>query len=193
MGGDFLSYFGYLPLDLSSNVRLTEWFHGFGKEIEVQSDIKWSCRARSFLLEIVIMLNKVYQEFVLDGKEITNTVINGNYVELALNYIHSNYPDNIKVDDLVRLVNVNKTTLNDKFKLRTGFPIMEYILNYRIDLACSTLRLTDLNLSEIAYMCGFNHETYFIKQFKKRKGLTPTQFRKNAVKDRKEALGPFNK
>jgi AraC-like DNA-binding protein len=53
----------------------------------------------------------------------------------------------------------------------------EYLNNYRVEMASRALITTDKPITEIAFSCGFNDLSYFIKTFKKCKGITPKSFR----------------
>jgi AraC-like DNA-binding protein len=57
---------------------------------------------------------------------------------------------------------------------------MAYLLAYRLKVSESLLTHTDMSLNEIARATGFEYDTYFIKQFLAKKGMTPTAFRKNS-------------
>ena len=58
---------------------------------------------------------------------------------------------------------------------------MEYLTLYRIEKASRKLINTDSSVTSIAFSCGFNDLSYFIKTFKKVKGITPAKFRKDAL------------
>ena len=49
---------------------------------------------------------------------------------------------------------------------------------YRIECACEQLRTTGDSVTDIAYRCGFNDLSYFIKTFRHYKGTTPKSYRK---------------
>ena len=56
---------------------------------------------------------------------------------------------------------------------------IEYLNYYRIEISCEKLLATELSITEIALNCGFNDVSYFIKTFKKHKGVTPKQYLKS--------------
>ena len=64
------------------------------------------------------------------------------------------------------------------FKNMTGKTPVGYLNVYRIEKACKKLLTTDMPITQIAYTCGFNDLSYFIKIFKQIKNCTPKQFRK---------------
>ena len=55
---------------------------------------------------------------------------------------------------------------------------IEYLNMQRIEYACYALTTTDEPVTSIALNCGFNDLSYFIKTFKRYKGITPRQFRR---------------
>jgi len=62
------------------------------------------------------------------------------------------------------------------FKMTRRSPI-DYLNYYRIETACLRLSSTEESITDIAYGCGFNDLSYFIKIFKKYKGVSPRKYR----------------
>ena len=57
-------------------------------------------------------------------------------------------------------------------------PFKSYLMNIRIGYACRLLIEATQDISEIAYDSGFENLSNFNRQFKKIKGVTPSQFQK---------------
>ena len=55
---------------------------------------------------------------------------------------------------------------------------MDYLNYQRIEHACYALSTGDAAVTDVAYACGFNDLSYFIKTFRKYKGVTPGQYRR---------------
>ncbi len=98
-------------------------------------------------------------------------------VNVVLECIHINYPNELTLEDLCKFVHINRTTLNRKFKDQVGRTVVDYLLFYRIKIACEALSHTNLTLAEIAEATGFKFDTYFIKQFAKKMNMSPTEYR----------------
>ncbi|MBE6696612.1 MAG: AraC family transcriptional regulator [Ruminococcaceae bacterium] len=96
----------------------------------------------------------------------------------SIDYINVNYSKNIKVADLARLENLSEAHYRSCFKEVTGKTPSEYINDIRITVAASLLEDTDKSVSEISAAAGYNDVYYFIKSFKKKKGITPNRYRK---------------
>ncbi|MBQ8923100.1 MAG: substrate-binding domain-containing protein [Oscillospiraceae bacterium] len=73
-----------------------------------------------------------------------------------------------------------KSTLQKHYKQQFGKSLFEDLIEFRIDAAKRLLTETSLPLSEISEACGYSAESYFMKQFKRITGLTPTEYRKKA-------------
>ncbi len=62
------------------------------------------------------------------------------------------------------------------FKAATGSSLQEYLLDLRIRKACDLLLRTDLPVSVIALSVSYEDTLYFSRLFKKKKGVSPTQY-----------------
>jgi len=98
----------------------------------------------------------------------------------VLSYIELNYSSSITLDDLARCANMNSRYFCRFFKAMAHKTPIEYLNYYRIECACEQISITDKNITDIAFDCGFNELSYFIKVFKKIKNVTPYQFLKEA-------------
>ncbi|MEM6318509.1 MAG: helix-turn-helix transcriptional regulator [Bacteroidota bacterium] len=75
------------------------------------------------------------------------------------------------------LLNMTHKQLNSLCKTFTKMTAKEYIINYLIMEAKRQLATTNLPVKQIAFECGFDEATNFLKFFKKNTGMTPTIFR----------------
>lgn len=99
-------------------------------------------------------------------------------IDYALEYIHCNYNLGLTLEGISKYVGVNRTTLNENCKRKTGMTIIQYLNHYRITMAQEALKHTNLKLSEIAVCCGYNYESYFVKSFTEKQGISPNEYRK---------------
>lgn len=84
----------------------------------------------------------------------------------------------LKLDQLAKLCNLSLTSFKRKFKSIYGDSPTHYINRRRLEKAKKLLKDSDLNISEIAYMTGFQDPLYFSRLFKNKMGVTPSHFRK---------------
>jgi AraC-like DNA-binding protein len=64
------------------------------------------------------------------------------------------------------------------FRNARGVGLAAWITRERVELACEILARPDHNISEVAWSCGFTTPSYFIKVFRKQKGMTPVAWRR---------------
>ncbi|MBO9609605.1 MAG: helix-turn-helix transcriptional regulator [Paenibacillaceae bacterium] len=166
-------YDGTIDLPANTYLRLSEWLAIIGTEVFAQSDGYWTCRIRRYLLQTLYLLDDIYMK-----RNLPHIVKREkSFVDILLEYIHVNYSSDISLDALCALVHLNRTSLNRKFKEQVGSTAMEYLLKFRLKIACEALTHTNLSLAEIAEAIGFRYDTYFVKQFKSKIGQTPTEYR----------------
>lgn len=96
----------------------------------------------------------------------------------AMNLIQLNFfnPD-LTVNDISQMLFLSRSQVSRLFKERTGVTMISYINECRMKHAEKLLITTDLKATEICYMCGFKEYTYFLLQFKKRNGMTTSEYR----------------
>ena len=60
-----------------------------------------------------------------------------------------------------------------------------FIINQKIERVKELLVYNELELKEIAYQLNYSSVSYLSNQFKKITGMTPSQFKKSAIQNRK--------
>jgi transcriptional regulator GlxA family with amidase domain len=98
-------------------------------------------------------------------------------VEQAIAYLERNSARGVSVPDLARNVFLSTSRLQHLFKESTGMSLLEYLLQLRIDHACQLLRDTRSSIAHVAGAVGFHDRAYFARQFRKKTGVTPLQYR----------------
>ena len=73
------------------------------------------------------------------------------------------------------------SNLSHQFRNWTGYALSDYLNARKLDVACARLRDTRLSVAAIAESLGYAHASSFIRMFKKVYGITPTQFRNEAL------------
>lgn len=99
-----------------------------------------------------------------------------NSFKKALTYIEKHYAEPISLDELASACGLNKGYLCRFFREMTHKTPIDYVNYYRIERACEQIATTDFSLTEIALSCGFCDLSYFIKVFKRYKGVAPSAY-----------------
>ena len=131
------------------------------------------------MLELIAVAYKydLLTRQVREGREEAGTVEN---LTKVLQYIGEHYSSPIRLSELAELVNMNEQYFCRYFKKNIGKTITEYINVIRVEKAATALAETEDKIIDIAAACGFDNTGYFIRRFKKEKGMTPSEYRKKS-------------
>jgi two-component system, response regulator YesN len=100
-------------------------------------------------------------------------------IENAKKYIDRNYKSQLSYKDVAKEIFISPSYFLNLFKKESGLTFVEYLTNVRVNKAKELLKLTELNITEIAYEIGFNNSNYFSNIFKKTVGISAKEYRKN--------------
>lgn len=170
---------GIFSLTPQNYIHINELLLMIGAETFSQSDGFWTCRIRRMLRQLINYISDIYAD--QRKLKLFDTPESHNPASICAEYIHAHYAQNITLNTLCSLVNLNRTSLNQQFKAQFLCTCMEYLLNYRLKISQELLSNTNMKIHEIAETCGFKYDTYFIRQFTKKLGISPAMYRKNPL------------
>lgn len=98
------------------------------------------------------------------------------YIQEALDCIHSEYMYDLSVSELAQRVHLERTYFTVLFKKRTGISPKQYLLNYRMSIAASLITQGNIAISVVAYSVGYSDLYLFSKMFKRHFGVSPTVY-----------------
>ena len=96
----------------------------------------------------------------------------------ALDFIKTNYKEQITIKDIANHVHLSESYLFSVFKKEMGNSPIAYLNNYRLSIAANKLLNTGKTVTEIADSVGINDSVYFNKLFRKTYQLSPSKYRK---------------
>lgn len=114
----------------------------------------------------------------VEGEAFGSTII-----QEILDYINNHYTQPIRMENLARSFGVSVSYLSHEFVRFTNRSVYDYVLYRRVMLARQQI-LGNASLNDIAYQCGFNDYSNFLRSFTKVVGMSPSQYRKNLQKYR---------
>ncbi len=112
---------------------------------------------------------------------VPGSVVPNSIILDVLTYINGNYTQPLKIDQLAKRFGISVSYLSHEFTRFTNRSVYDYVLYRRVMLARQLMQ-TDLSLNAIAYQCGFNDYSNFMRMFRKLVGTSPSQFRKELKK-----------
>ena len=101
-------------------------------------------------------------------------------IKKVLDHIHENYASPISGHEMAEMSHFSYPYFSRIFHLVTGKCFCEYINSLRVDYAKELLASSHWNVTEVALAVGFSTSSYFIQQFRRFTGETPSQFQRKA-------------
>jgi AraC-like DNA-binding protein len=93
-------------------------------------------------------------------------------------FVLSNYADDISLDRVASVASMSTTAFCRYFRMHTRQTFTEFLNRTRTGKASRLVMETDLPVSEIAYLSGYNSIPYFIRQYRKYTGISPLAHRR---------------
>ena len=102
-------------------------------------------------------------------------------ISSAINFIVHNYSSQFSLKQLAEQVDMPERTFSRFFRSATGNSFTDFVNRLRINKACQLLMETEHYVSNICYEAGFNNVANFNRRFLELKGMTPKEFRQQAL------------
>jgi len=144
-------------------------------------NIGYELAIKSYIYNIFVLLLRNYVENfdVLNLYNIKTKKLD--QLNNILRFIEENYMYTIKTGSISKQFNISTYYLCHLFKETLGQSLSEYTNKIRLDKASELLKTTNMTISEIAMITGFEDSGYFCRMFKKQYNCSPTFYRKSEL------------
>ncbi len=150
-------------------------------------EIEYQNNQDAFSKEIIISqldtllkyANRFYERQFLNRKEISNNLLE-QFNHHLIEYFESGQLEERGIPSIEQIANkmlVSQRYLSDTLKKETGKTTTEHLHLHLIDKAKNILLQPNKSISEVAYELGFEYPQYFSRLFKKKEGISPTEYR----------------
>ncbi len=163
--------------------------NGAGVTVENQKDIQIKVIPEfGFLLEFIMLLSGFCLAVFVYHKRRRKSLTEADKVlspqeqfkQKLTDYLLENLDNGeLGIPDMVEEMNMCRSAVFSKCKEACGMTPIEYLRELRFDKAAKLIATGEYNISQVAYMTGFNDSHYFSKSFKQKFGMTPTEYRKS--------------
>lgn len=151
-------------------VQLTEKYE-IHAEREVEAEMK--LLVATILLNIFKLSKSVNNRLTMKKSE------KDIHVEKTAAYIHQHFQQKITLDDISSALAISKFYLSRLFKEVTGTTVMDYVMDCRLNNVKYELEMNPKKvLHDVAVESGFESPAHFSRFFKKKVGITPSQYRR---------------
>ena len=96
-------------------------------------------------------------------------------------FVKEHYQEPVRVGDIAASAFISERECLRSFSRSLGISPLQFLLSYRLKEAERLLREEGMNISEIAYRTGFESPSHFSSLFRRRHGITPTEYRKRIL------------
>lgn len=155
-------------LSPAESEKLTALFESLRTEYSYGDEMYKKLRATEILLEI--------SRFFATHRDSVSDEFSHRTIQLAIDYINHNYAANLTLETVAKNVFVSPTQLSRLFNRYCGTTVTKYIISKRITEA-KKLLAEGKNVTDTAFMCGFNDYANFIRTFKKAVGVPPGKYK----------------
>jgi AraC family transcriptional regulator, exoenzyme S synthesis regulatory protein ExsA len=95
--------------------------------------------------------------------------------------MEANFRHNLELEAFARMCHRSLSTFKREFQKHYGMSPGKWLLDRRLVCSANLLRTTSLNVTEIAFRCGFEEAAHFSRAFKAKFGHSPSEHRELAV------------
>lgn len=120
------------------------------------------------LLATFIYANKNSDDFADEANPV---------VRRSLNFLNKNLGKKLTLNEIANEAGYSPTYFTTLFKKETNYSPLSYFSHLKILKACEFLDYTKVKIKEISFKLGYSDPYYFAKDFKKKMGLSPRQYR----------------
>lgn len=130
------------------------------------------------VLDILLLLCRSYSH--AQAVQIPANESSQKYIRSAIQYIKKNIGRKLSVEEISASVGLSQYHFMREFKQFTGTTLTKYINLIRCEYAKELLQTGQYKIKDVAQLCGFESESYFINVFKKHTQTLPSEYLNNA-------------
>lgn len=114
--------------------------------------------------------------------EITQTNVQ-TIIKQIISDIDKEYAKKMTLNIISEKYHINEAYLSNQFKKTTKVPLMNYIMQVRVEKAKDLMLMTRCKVNDVAKYVGYEDSRYFARVFKRLTGETPSDFWNRQVKE----------
>lgn len=153
-------------------------------QTQEKKDSNWTLMSRVLSLKFLVLLLKELSPQV--GGSIQDyfqlkTYDKHTIVQTITTYFQENYMKKISVEEIARYSYLSTTYITKIYKEITGDTPINYLINLRMEKAIEILREGHFSIQDVAKKVGYDDPYYFSKLFKKKFGVSPLVYKRQAL------------
>lgn len=176
-------YMSSIKLPINIPVRIKEEFTISSSVRAIKNNFIRQGKMTDDLLELYMKIIFItICESYISGTE-QNIPLIPRYSELKKmrDLIYENPAAQWNVDDICLEIGISRTYFHRLYQQAFGITFLRDVIESRLLRGIELLTSTSLSVSAVAEKCGYENDSYFMRQFKKYKDCTPSEYRKKAA------------
>jgi len=158
-------------ISFRNNEQLLKAFKSAEKEWRTQSESMQSAAMRA-VYDIIFQINSERQRSYAPDAHFR-------IIAPAVERITADFANNeLTVAELAAMCNISEAYFRRLFEAKFGVSPKEYIINKRIGYAKQLLETGEVSVTDTAFLCGYSENTHFSREFTKRVGVSPNEYKK---------------
>ena len=146
---------------------------------------------KEFILQGMLfrLFTTILEEHLPDQPTINPMPLSSQIIN-AIVYMENHYKEQPSMEEVAQHAGFSTGYFSRLFHAQLGMPYSTYMANIQIRHVQILLSTTNLSIMEIAHETGYCHGEYLSAQFKKKTGMTPSQYRKQCIAKRDTVFLP---
>lgn len=148
-------------------------------KLEQMIQLDYGFKKTILLLEVIELLitTDEYEYLSSPGYTHNYSSMDNEKIDRIFKFVFNNFTKEIPLDQVAALANMSKHSFCRYFKSRTQKTFVQFVNEVRVSESCRLITENKLQITNIAFACGFNSLSNFNKIFKGIKGITPSTYR----------------
>jgi AraC-like DNA-binding protein/mannose-6-phosphate isomerase-like protein (cupin superfamily) len=163
-----------LTLQAKQQIQMRALLDGLILE-QQNKNLGYQIMVKTEMIQLFVFLSRCYQQMGLPVKMQSSDEQTIYHIR---EFIHRYYKQPLTLDQISHISGMSSSVFSVKFKQHTGQTLIEYRNEIRLNFAQEALLHTNDKVLNIAQEVGFDDLSFFNKQFKKKTGLSPGEYRK---------------
>lgn len=158
---------------------------------DIQTEYQKDTPYRDFILQgMLFRLFTTILEEHIPMKPVMNPMPLSPQIIDAIVYMENHYVEQPSLQEVAQHAGFSAGYFSRLFHEQLGMPYNTYMNNIQIRHVQVLLATTNLSIMEIAHKTGYCHGEYLSAQFKKKTGITPSQYRRHCISQKDTVFLP---
>lgn len=168
-GKDISIHYNNFPIFVEMNARITDLIHQLS-QLQLSPGIASLFQAKRLFIQFLGEIFDASQKLLEDDNIST--------VKQITLYIREHYGQILSVAQVAEEFHLDRRRLTELFEQYVGMPPGKYLIECRLLKAEEMLHTSGYSIKQISEYIGYSDSLYFSKAFKKKYGISPSQYRK---------------